>query len=204
MTVAAFGTIWFLHALAAISPGPAVVMSARTGVIEGMHTGAMLAVGIGIGGVIWALLALCGLAFVFQAAPALLIVLKICGGAYLVWMAWHLWQAADLPLDTRAQDAPPRSAVSALRLGIVTQLANPKPAVLFSAIFLGTVPAGTSLWTYTAILLIVFANETIWNILVARIFSLERSRQGYISLKSIIDRAFGATLALLGVKIAAT
>jgi threonine/homoserine/homoserine lactone efflux protein len=204
MTIAAFGTIWFLHLLAAVSPGPAVIMSARTGVIEGMRTGAMLAVGIGIGGMIWALLALCGLAFVFQAAPALLVVLKICGGAYLVWMAWHLWQAADVPLDMGAQDAPPRSAASALRLGIMTQLANPKPAVLFSAIFLGTVPAGTSLWTYAAILLIVFANETIWNILVARIFSLERSRQGYISLKSIIDRGFGATLALLGVKIAAT
>ncbi|SFR37660.1 Threonine/homoserine/homoserine lactone efflux protein [Yoonia tamlensis] len=204
MTLAAFGTIWFLHLLAAISPGPAVVMSARTGVIEGMRTGAMLAVGIGLGGMIWALLALCGLAFVFQAAPALLIVLKICGGTYLLWMAWHLWRAADAPLDMGAQDAPPRSALSALRLGIVTQLANPKPAVLFSAIFLGTVPAGTGFWTYLAILMIVFANETIWNILVARIFSLERSRQGYISLKSIIDRGFGATLALLGVKIAAT
>ncbi|MDO6590652.1 LysE family translocator [Loktanella sp. D2R18] len=204
MTFAAFGTIWLLHALAAISPGPAVVMSARTGVVEGMRTGAMLAVGIGIGGVIWALLALCGLSFVLQTAPALLVSLKICGGAYLIWMAWHLWQAADRPLDTRAHYAPPRSAVSALRLGITTQLANPKPAVLFSAIFVGTVPAGTSLWTYTAILLIVLANETIWNILVARVFSLERSRQGYINLKSIIDRAFGATLALLGVKIAAT
>ncbi|MCG3267553.1 LysE family translocator [Yoonia sp. I 8.24] len=204
MTFAAFGTIWLLHALAAISPGPAVVMSARTGVIEGMRTGAMLAVGIGIGGAIWALLALCGLSFVFQTAPALLVLLKICGGAYLIWMAWNLWRTADAPLDIGVQDAPPRSTASALRLGVITQLANPKPAVLISAILLGTVPAGTSLWAYLAILLIIFANETLWNILVARIFSLERSRQGYISLKSIIDRCFGATLALLGVKIAAT
>ena len=204
MTLTAFGTIWFLHLLAAISPGPAVVMSARTGVIEGMRTGAMLAVGIGIGGVIWALAALCGLAFVFQTAPALLIGLKVLGGAYLVWMAWKLWRSADKPLDMGDTTAPPRHPLSALWLGITTQLANPKPAVLFSAIFLGTVPEGTSLLSYAAILLVVFLNEAVWNILVARIFSLERSRQGYISLKTLIDRAFGATLALLGVKIAAT
>jgi len=204
MTLTAFGTIWFLHLLAAISPGPAVVMSARTGVIEGMRTGAMLAVGIGIGGVIWALAALCGLAFVFQTAPALLIGLKVLGGAYLVWMAWKLWRSADKPLDMGDTTAPPRHPLSALWLGITTQLANPKPAILFSAIFLGTVPEGTSLLSYAAILLAVFLNEAVWNILVARIFSLERSRQGYISLKTLIDRAFGATLALLGVKIAAT
>ncbi|PRY78810.1 threonine/homoserine/homoserine lactone efflux protein [Yoonia maritima] len=204
MTLTAFGTIWLLHLLAAISPGPAVVMSARTGVIEGMRTGAMLSVGIGIGGVIWALMALCGLEVLFKAAPLLLIGMKCLGASYLIWMAWKLWRSASTPLDLGDQNAPLRSGLSALWLGIKTQLANPKPAVLFSAIFLGTVPEDTSIIGYIAILLAVFLNETIWNIFVARIFSLERSRQGYISLKTLIDRAFGATLALLGVKIAAT
>jgi threonine/homoserine/homoserine lactone efflux protein len=50
----------------------------------------------------------------------------------------------------------------------------------------------------------LFLNETIWNILVARIFSLDRTRAKYISLKTIIDRTFGGLLALLGLKIAAT
>ena len=204
MTIAAFGTIWFLHLLAAISPGPAVVMSARTGVIEGMRTGAMLAAGIGIGGVIWAMLALAGLAIIFETAPAVLLALKVLGGGYLVYMAWKLWQSADQPLDMGGANRPPRTALSALRLGIMTQLANPKPPVLFSAIFLGTVAPGTPLMAYLAILLAVFLNETLWNILVARIFSLDRTRRGYISLKSLVDRAFGATLALLGLKIAAT
>ena len=179
-------------------------MSARTGVIEGMKTGAMLAIGIGLGGVIWATLALCGLNFIFNAAPSVLIALKLFGGGYLVWMALKLWQSAATPLDMGHTNAPPRSVGSALRLGIVTQLANPKPAVLFSAIFLGTVPESTTIFGYAAILIVVFLNEAVWNILVARIFSLERSRQGYISLKSLIDRAFGATLAVLGVKIAVT
>jgi threonine/homoserine/homoserine lactone efflux protein len=204
MTLTAFIAVALLHLMAAISPGPAVLMAARTGVTEGLRTGAFLAIGIGAGGVVWAAAALFGLALVFQAAPSLLWALKIIGGLYLTYMAWGMWRTADTPLDMQAASTTPRSAASAFRLGLWTQLANPKPAILFSAIFIGTVPPGTSLWVYAALLAVVFLNETIWNTLVARIFSFDRTRAGYISLKSVIDRTFGGLLAVLGVKIAAT
>ncbi len=204
MTLAAFVAVALLHLMAAISPGPAVLMAARTGVAEGLRTSAFLAVGIGVGGVVWAAAALFGLALVFQAAPSLLWALKIIGGAYLIHMAWGMWRGADTPLDMTRESKTPRSPASAFRLGLWTQLANPKPAILFSAIFIGTVPPGTPLWVYAALLAVVFLNETIWNTLVARIFSFDRTRAGYISLKSLIDRTFGGLLALLGVKIAAT
>jgi threonine/homoserine/homoserine lactone efflux protein len=204
MTLTAFLAVAFLHLMAAISPGPAVLMSARTGVTEGLRTGTFLACGIGIGAVIWAMAALFGLAIVFQAAPALLWALKIIGGIYLLHMAWGMWRDAAKPLDMVQTSRLPRTAFSAFRLGLVTQLANPKPAVLFSAIFIGTVPPNTPLWIYAALLTVVFLNEALWNILVARIFSFERTRSGYINLKTIIDRAFGGMLAILGLKIVAT
>ena len=204
MTLAAFLAVAFLHLMVAISPGPAVLMSARTGVVEGLRTGFFLACGIGIGGVVWAMAALFGLNLVFQAAPALLYTLKIVGGLYLLYMAWGMWKSADQPLDMTETGRPPRTAASAFRLGLITQLANPKPAVLFSAIFVGTVPPHTPAWVYAALLLVVFLNETIWNTLVARIFSFNRSKAAYISLKSVIDRCFGGMLAILGLKIAAT
>ena len=204
MTLAAFLAVAVLHLMAAISPGPAVVMAARTGVTEGLRTGALLAVGIGIGGVIWAAAAIFGLNLLFQAAPALLWGLKIVGGIYLLHMGWCLWRDASTPLSINTAARLPRSPLSALRLGLLTQLANPKPAVLFSAIFIGTVPPDTGPWVYAALLGVVFANETLWNILVARLFSFDRSRAAYISLKTVLDRAFGGLLGLLGLKIAAT
>jgi threonine/homoserine/homoserine lactone efflux protein len=204
MTLAAFLAFAGLSLFAAISPGPAVIMAARTGLTEGFRTGAMLAAGIGAGAVVWASAAMFGLNLLFAAAPAMLWALKLGGGAYLVWLAWHLWRDAARPIDTSAIPALPRTAASAFRLGIFTQLANPKPAVMFSAIFLGTVPPDTPALVYGALLTVVFCNETVWNILVARIFSLDRTRARYISLKTVIDRSFGALLALLGAKIAAT
>jgi threonine/homoserine/homoserine lactone efflux protein len=204
MTITAFIAFALLSLFAAVSPGPAVLMAARTGLTEGFRTGAMLAAGIGAGAVVWAAAAMFGLNLLFAAAPALLWALKIGGGAYLVWMGYKLWLGAAQPFDTTDTRAIPRSAASAFRLGLFTQLANPKPAVMFSAIFLGTVPPETAPWVYAALLAVVFCNETIWNTLVARIFSLDRTRARYISLKTIIDRCFGGMLALLGVKIAAT
>lgn len=204
MTLTAFLAFAFLTLLGAISPGPAVLMSARTGLTEGFRTGAFLAAGIGLGAVFWATCAMSGLGLLFAWAPSLLIALKLAGGAYLVWVGFHLWRDATLPFVTTDARPVPRSALSALWLGLVTQLTNPKPVVLLSAIFLGTVPPGTALWQRLALLAVLFCFETGWNIIVARIFSLDRTRAAYISLKTIIDRAFGGMLVLLGLRIAAT
>ncbi len=201
MTWAGFIAVAALLTMGAVSPGPAVLMSARTGVTEGLRTGFFLSIGIGLGAVFWAVLALSGLALLFQIAPALLWAFKIAGGLYLMWMAWGMWRHAAEPLpDTTG--IPPRSALSAFRLGLFTQLSNPKPAVLLSAVFIGTVPPETPIWVLVALLVYLFTVETTWNTVVARIFSFQSTRLAYTGAKSLIDRAFGGLLALLGVKIA--
>ena len=201
MTLAAFLAVAALLTMGAISPGPAVLMSARTGLTEGFRTGLFLSMGIGFGAVFWAVLALTGLALLFQIAPTLLWVFKIAGGLYLIWMAYGMWVHAPDPLPP-SDATPPRSALSALRLGLFTQLSNPKPAVLMSAIFIGTVPPGTPLWVLVTLLTYLFAAETLCNTAVARLFSLTKTRQAYLGAKTLIDRSFGGLLALLGVKIA--
>ncbi|ULB09302.1 LysE family translocator [Cereibacter azotoformans] len=203
MTLAAFAAAWLLHLMAAISPGPAVLMSARTGMTEGLRTGAVLSLGLAAGAVTWASAALFGLALLFQIAPSILWGLKIAGAIYLIRMAYIMWREADRPFDTDLGGRPPGSMASAFRLGLFTQLSNPKPAVFFSAIFIGTVPPDAAPWAVGLLLVAVFLNEFLWNLFVARVFSFERARSGYISLKSVIDRSFGGLLALLGVKLAA-
>ncbi|QUS35208.1 LysE family translocator [Falsirhodobacter algicola] len=200
MTLAAFLAVWAVHLAAAISPGPAVLMAARTGAVEGRRTGSFLAVGLGIGATFWAAAALFGLSLLFAAAPALLGAFKLAGAAFLIVTAIQMWRHADeaLVLDAR----PPRGALSALRLGVATQLANPKPAIFFGAVFVGLVPPGVPPLMLAALLFVVFLNETLWNMLVVRIFSLEKVRRGYIRLKSILDRVFGGLFALLGIRIA--
>ena len=64
------------------------------------------------------------------------------------------------------------------------------------------VPAGTSLPVLVALIAAIFANETLWYIVVARLFSMSHPRALYLRAKAWIDRAFGTLLALFGLKIA--
>lgn len=204
MSLAAFLAFAGLVLFAVVSPGPAVLMSARTGLSEGFRTGVMLALGIATGAVFWALAAMFGLQLIFDAAPALLWALKIGGAAYLMWLAWRLWRDAKTPFIAEDARPVPRSALAAYRLGLSTNLSNPKAVVIYSSIFLGTIRPDTPGWILVCLILLILVAETAWNSLVARIFSLDRTRATYISLKSVIDRCFGAALALLGGKIVAT
>ncbi len=202
MSIAAFLAAALLCTMAAVSPGPAVLMAARIGLQQGLRTGAALAVGIGAGAVFWAVAAVFGLSLLFEYAPALLIALKILGAAYLIWMAIKMWRHASDPIEDSASPTG-LTPLRAFRLGFTTQLANPKPAVFFGAVFIGTLPADATALSVFALLCVIFCVEFTWNTFVARLFSLERTRRVYLGLKHIIDRIFGGLLAALGVKIAA-
>lgn len=204
MSLAAFLAFAGLVLFAVVSPGPAVLMSARTGLSEGFRTGVMLALGIATGAAFWALAAMFGLHLIFDAAPSLLWALKIGGAAYLLWLGWNLWRDAKTPFIAEDARPVPRSALAAFRLGLWTNLSNPKAVVIYSSIFLGTISPDTPVWSLGCLILLILVAETGWNSLVARIFALDRTRAAYISLKTVIDRCFGAALALLGVKIVAT
>lgn len=203
MSLTAFIAVVLLHLTVAVSPGPAVLMSARTGVTEGFHIGLALAAGIGAGAVVWAMAALFGLSILFEYAPSLLIAFKVAGATFLLYLAVKLWRHAAEPLET-GENQTVRTLGSGFKLGFLTQISNPKPAVLFAAIFVGAVPATAGWPVYAALLTAVFLNETLWNAFVARMFSLPAVRNTYLGLKATIDRLFGTILAALGLKIAAT
>ena len=88
-------------------------------------------------------------------ADAVIAAIKLVGAAYLLWMAWHMWRDAATPLEITDEGGArkARSAWSAFRLGVLTQYSNPKAAVMFSSLFIGTVPPGTN-WAVIAALMV--------------------------------------------------
>ena len=204
MTLAAFASVVLIHLAAAISPGPSFVVALRVAAAEGFRVAAALALGFGFGALLWAGAAMAGLALVFQLMPPLFIALKVVGAVFLIFLAVQMWRHAGDPMAQPGTGAAPRSAWAAVRFGFLTFASNPKPAVFFGAVFVNLVPAGTPLPWQAAILAAVFLNETLWYLVVARVFSLPRPRAAYARAKAWIDRGFGTLLALLGLKIALT
>lgn len=203
MTLAAFLTIAGLHLMAAISPGPSFVVSVRTAAAEGFRPALGLAIGFGLGAVIWATAALAGLSLLFQVVPALFTALKFAGGAFLVWIAIQTWRHAKTPLPEPSDDmAVPQTLGAAVLKGLGVMLANPKPAVFFGAVFVGLVPPDTPLPVLALVMAVIFVDETLWYIAVARLFSLPGPRAAYARMKTGVDRTFGVLMAGLGLRIA--
>lgn len=204
MSLAAFLSVALIHLAAAVSPGPSFVVSLRTAAAEGFSVAAALALGFGLGAVLWATAAMAGIALLFEIVPVLFTTLKLAGGAFLIFIAVMMWRHAADPLGATTDTKPPRSAMSAVRFGFLTFATNPKPAIFFGAVFVGLVPPETPLAWKAAILAVVFLNETLWYIAVARVFSLPRAKDAYARAKAWIDRCFGTLIALFGLKIATT
>lgn len=203
MTASIFLSILALHFVAAMSPGPSFVVSIRTAASEGFRPAAGLAVAFGLGALIWAMAALFGLAIVFEVFPKAYLGFKIAGGLFLVWIGYKTIRHAPDPMpNTTALDTP-RSMISAVRLGLMTQLANPKPAIFFGAVFAGLVPPDTPMTLRALLLFFVFFNESMWYLFVAAVFSRKKARDTYVRAKLWTDRALGGMIALFGLKIAA-
>ena len=204
MTAAALLALWAIHLAAVVSPGPAFVLCLRTGASEGFRAGAGVALGLALGVVVWAAATMAGLALLFQVAPWLFVGFKSAGARVPLWSALGMWRPAAAALPDAGAGAAPRGLLSAVSLGFLTNVTNPKTAVFFGAIFVGLVPADLPLRERGLILAILFGNEVVWDALVARVFSLRPARAAYGRVKAGLDRLFGGLIALLGLRIALT
>lgn len=182
----------------AISPGPSFVLVARTAIAQSRLDGLAAACGMGVGAVVFAVLALLGLHAVLAQVPWLYLGLKLAGGAYLVHLAVRLWRGAATPLTV----APAEPGASGLRrsfaLALATQLSNPKTAVVFGSVFAALLPAEVPAWVFVALPPLIFLQETAWYAVVAVTFSAERPRAAYLRSKGWIDRGAGGVMGLLG------
>lgn len=189
--------------LGAMSPGPSFIVVARTAVAGSRGQGVLAALGMGVGGGLFALAALLGLQLILLALPSVYRTLQLLGGLYLIFLAYKLWRPAPDRLDLSVGAAPRSSALQAFMLGLATQLSNPKTAIVYASVFSAALPQHTS-WLLTALLVpTIFAIEFGWYSLVALAFSSGRARDSYVRGKRWIDRLAAGAMGLLGVKILA-
>ena len=81
-----------------ISPGPSFVLVARTAIAVSRSDGLAAAVGMGLGGVTFGVLALAGLTAVLATVEWLYAGLRILGGLYLMYLAILIWRGAREPI----------------------------------------------------------------------------------------------------------
>ena len=184
-----------------VSPGPSFVMVARTAVAASRRQAVAAALGMGAGGAVFAAAALLGLQAVFHAVPLMYVVLKVAGGAYLCYLGFLIFKSARRPLEVRTSDVAADRQSRSFWLGLSTQVSNPKTAIVYASVFAAFLPETFTLAFAAALLVLVFSVEAGWYGLVAVALSAEAPQRAYLSCKAWVDRAAGAVMFGLGVKL---
>lgn len=124
--------------LLGLSPGPdnlfVLVQSAQ----RGWRVGLCVVLGLCIGIVGHTAAVALGLAAVVAASPMLFTALKVCGAAYLLYMAWGAWRAPVQVSETEQAQSQRdvltlQSALGWIGRGVVMNLTNPKVLIFFLA-----------------------------------------------------------------------
>ena len=128
--------------LLALSPGPDNLFVLLQSIQRGWRMGVAVVAGLCLGIVVHTSAVALGLAAVFAASSVAFAVLKWCGAAYLVYLAWGAWLAPVSACGSAAGAGAPGGAGNAashrqvLRMvgrGVVMNLTNPKVLIFFLA-----------------------------------------------------------------------
>jgi threonine/homoserine/homoserine lactone efflux protein len=187
-----------------VSPGPSFVLVARTAMSSSRSDGVAAAIGMGAGGVVFAVAALLGLQGLLLAVPSVYLVLKVLGGLYLAYLGIRIWLSAKQPLPLVGLATGRTTKFRSLVLGFTTQVSNPKTAIVYASVFAAFMPATQSLAFDLALVTLVFTIETSWYTVVALALSSERPRIAYLRHKAWVDRIAGGVMVALGVKLASS
>lgn len=187
--------------LGAISPGPTFIYVAKNSIAISRKHGLFTALGTGTGAALFGLLAVMGLQAILLAVPSAYLILKVCGGLYLLWIAFKIIRHAKEPMQTEQDTTQKMSYAQAYRLGLITQLSNPKIAIVLASIFTALLPKEIPTYYYVVLPVLCFFIDAGWYSLVAMVLSAEAPRKVYLKSKAIFDRVAGGVMTLLGLKL---
>ncbi|WP_345469022.1 LysE family translocator [Actinoallomurus oryzae] len=113
-----------------LTPGPNMIYLVSRSISHGRGAGLVSLTGTGVGFVVYMLMANLGLAVVFVAVPWLFIGFKAAGVLYLAHLAWQALRPGGRGVF-EVRDIPRDGPVRLFRMGLVTNLLNPKAAIMY-------------------------------------------------------------------------
>lgn len=185
-------TISILHFVAQLSPGPDVLLIAKSAASNTRANTLKIISGISVGIVVWVVLTLLGFTVLIEQWPWIQQLLMLFGGFFLAKMGWGMWQAgrAALQHNTVWQEGKVQAAQNYFVLGLLTNLSNPKTLIYFSSVFSLALSssASESIKQQLAVLIPLQTFLTfalfMWIMSLPRIKTLYQRSGGYIDLIS--------------------
>jgi threonine efflux protein len=198
----AVASIW---SVAAVTPGPNFLLSARISAAQSRAHGLAVVCGIGVATAIWGWTGLLGIQALFLAAPWFYVFLKLAGAAYLVVTGARMIFGSRNRDEARTglvASGPALSLRAAFRIGLVTSLANPRSALSVASIFAAALPAHPAMTLGALAIAVMVAISVAWYLSVVYLFTTGFMASAYARLRHWIDRTAGVLLVWFGTRLA--
>jgi threonine/homoserine/homoserine lactone efflux protein len=172
-----FTIVTFVHLLAAASPGPDFALVTRQSLLHGRTAGVLTSLGISLGLAIHILYSAAGLAVVISHSVEWMVVVKLAGGSYLIYLGIKGLRAKHHSADDNQENmlATSNSALRMITTGFLLNL----------AIY--------GVW--------IMVLQMLWFASLACFFTNTAIRQRVVKLGHWIDRTFGVVMLALGLQV---
>lgn len=204
-------TISLLHFVAQLSPGPDILLIAKSAATTTRKNAFKVILGISVGIMLWVLLTLVGFTVLITQFPWIQTVLMLIGGVFLARMGWAMLkggiqsykQTVNLgnnQLDIQLKTAELKntefknnelknieSESNYFLLGLFTNLSNPKTLIYFSSVFSLALSSSASIHLKTQLAVIIPIQTLIVFTLLMLIISMPKIKNSYQNSAVYID-----------------
>jgi len=186
----------------AVSPGPGVFATVARSLASGFRPSLAVICGIVLGDITYLLFAIFGLSMVARVMGDMFLIVKVCGGAYLVWIGIKLWLREPEATSTDANTSNV-SGWGNLASGLLLTLSNPK-VILFYCGLLPTLLDLTALTTVDFAVVVAIVTLVLSLVLGTYAFLASRTREFLTSRLAVrrLNRTAGGLMVATGVVIA--
>ncbi|WP_116212998.1 LysE family translocator [Streptomyces olivoreticuli] len=116
-----------------LTPGPNMMYLVSRSVTQGRRAGLISLLGVAVGFFVYLLAAIAGIATLFALVPAVYTTVKLAGAAYLAYLAWKALKPGGVSAFD-PKPLPPDPPRKLFTMGLVTNLLNPKIAILYISV----------------------------------------------------------------------
>ncbi|ANZ38623.1 lysine transporter LysE [Lentzea guizhouensis] len=199
MSTTALLSFTLVALLTVITPGLETLLVLRTALLVNRRAAMGVVVGSTLGCLVWAVAGLVGLTALLTASQLAYDLVRVLGAAYLVYLGTKaLWNARK-PVDLD-EPAPVPSARAAVRVGLLTNLLNPKPGVFYLSLLPQFLPAAAPSWGVLLVAIHLGIGLLWFPVLIAL---AARARTFLLRRRLLLDRLTASVLIALGLKLAA-
>jgi len=184
------------------SPGPGVFATTARAMASGFRPALAVIWGIVLGDIIFLMFAAFGLSMVARVLGNLFFIVKICGGAYLIWLGIKIWLQKPERVQSH-QNSMARSNWGNFVSGLVITLSNPK-VILFYCGFLPTFLDLSALTIIDLALVVAIITLVLSGVLTTYAYLASRARKLFTNERAVkrLHRAAGGVMVAAGVAIA--